>query len=447
MKHFVAVAVFLVGVAICFQACEYNSISTSDASFALIQSRIFDTSCAISGCHASKNDDTFIQHGLLLTGSQSYSSLVDVAPTNANAVKDGLMRVKSGDADKSLLFHKLMTSGHHSQSYGSPMPLGLPLLKAGQVEFIRQWIEAGAPRTGAVADVKLLDDETLQDENYEPLAPPAAGKGMQMTIGPFQVAPNFERELFVYKKLGNTEEIFVNRFEIKMRQNSHHFILYDFNNQLPQEFKPALDFVRDIRNLDGSYITGNMIPMAFHTFVAGTQTPYFDYQLPEGVAISFKSGAAIDFNSHYVNKSSQEITGEINVNFYTVPANEVQKVAHAINFGNQSLNLPARTRTTVTKSFTFDKSVSVLSLTSHTHQLAEKFVIKIKGGTRDGEVVYTNLDWHHPVYLNVNPRIVLKAGEGLTSEITYNNTKDKTVRFGLTSEDEMGIIFGYYIEN
>jgi len=40
--------------------------------------------------------------------------------------------------------------------------------------------------------------------------------------------------------------------------------------------------------------------------------------------------------------------------------------------------------------------------------------------------------------------IVLRAGEGLTSEVTYNNTTSATIRFGLTSEDEMNIIFGYY---
>jgi hypothetical protein len=39
---------------------------------------------------------------------------------------------------------------------------------------------------------------------------------------------------------------------------------------------------------------------------------------------------------------------------------------------------------------------------------------------------------------------VLRPGEGLTSEITYNNTTDRTIRFGLTSQDEMGIIFGYF---
>jgi hypothetical protein len=40
--------------------------------------------------------------------------------------------------------------------------------------------------------------------------------------------------------------------------------------------------------------------------------------------------------------------------------------------------------------------------------------------------------------------IVLQPGQGLTSEVTYNNTTSKTVGFGLTSEDEMNIIFGYW---
>jgi hypothetical protein len=41
---------------------------------------------------------------------------------------------------------------------------------------------------------------------------------------------------------------------------------------------------------------------------------------------------------------------------------------------------------------------------------------------------------------------MFSLAEGLTSEITYRNTTAATVRFGLTSQDEMGIIFGYYYE-
>jgi hypothetical protein len=37
----------------------------------------------------------------------------------------------------------------------------------------------------------------------------------------------------------------------------------------------------------------------------------------------------------------------------------------------------------------------------------------------------------------------LGPGEGLKSIVTYNNNTGTTVRFGLQSTDEMGIIFGY----
>jgi hypothetical protein len=83
-------------------------------------------------------------------------------------------------------------------------------------------------------------------------------------------------------------------------------------------------------------------------------------------------------------------------------------------------------------------------LTSHFHKLGQKFVIKIAGGTRNGEIVYTNNDWEHPLLKSFSTPIVLQPGEGLTSEVTYTNNTSKTVGFGLTSEDEMNIIFGYW---
>jgi len=327
------------------------------------------------------------------------------------------------------------------------MPLGLALLTVGQVEFIRQWIEAGAPEHGIVGDSALLRDTTPQEEIFEPLRPPATGAGLQMVVSKFPVAPNFERELFVYKKVGNDADLYVNRIEIKMRQNSHHFILYDFESAIPPIYVPQNDVVRDLRNTDGSVNFSTTIPMAYHRFIVGTQTPYLDYKFPDGVALAIPANMSVDCNSHYVNKSNIIIEGEVNVNLHTVPASSVTRVARSINFPNYNLNLPAKQKTTMYKTFTFGQNVSVHTLTSHTHQLAEKFVIKIKGGPRDGEVVYTNLDWHHPPMVNFTPPISLSAGQGLTSEITYNNTTNAVVKFGLTSTDEMGIIFGYYTEN
>lgn len=432
-----------------YQSCQTEEVKVV-SSFNLIQTRIFDTNCALSGCHQSNIDPAFAQHNLLLTSAAAYSNLIDIAPKNANAVMDGLMRVKPFKSDESLLFHKLHASGgdHHVGDYGNPMPLGLSLLSLGQVEFIRRWIEAGAPREGKVVeDETLLDDTTLQPENFEPLEPPASGTGIQLTLGPFTVAPNFEREFFVYKSIGNTEDIYVNRVEIKMRQNSHHFLLYDFESSFPPSSRPPLDVVRDIRNANGSLNFLNMLPMAYHVYVAGAQTPFSDFSFPPGVALRLPANMALDFNSHYVNKSPKEITGEVNVNIYTTPLQDVQKVALPLNLGNNSFSLPANQKTTIIKHYLMDKKTNIVSLTSHTHQLGEKFVIKIKNGSRDGEIVYTSTDWHHPQVINFSNPLTLLAGEGLTSEITYNNTKSVVVSFGLTSEDEMGIIFGYYYKD
>jgi hypothetical protein len=83
-------------------------------------------------------------------------------------------------------------------------------------------------------------------------------------------------------------------------------------------------------------------------------------------------------------------------------------------------------------------------LTSHMHMLGKRFQIKIVGGARDGELVYESTDWEHPQTLTFNTPIVLQAGQGLKSVITWNNTTSRVVTFGLQSTDEMGIIFGYY---
>jgi hypothetical protein len=439
----------LVGVmaSIVFANSCVRTDSEPASTFDIIQQQIFTPTCAISGCHASTTEVTFAQHGLVLASGVAYSNLVNAVPQNATAVVDELLRVKPFEPDNSLLFHKLLSNAdnHHERDYGNPMPLGLPLLTVGQVEFIKQWIEAGAPPTGVVADMHLLHDHTEQPELFVPLTPPA--QGLQISIPEFTVAPNFEREFFVYKKLNNTDALYVNRIEIKMRKNSHHFLLYDFEPAIPVSYIPPFDVVRDIRKPDGTLDLPKMLPMAYHIFIAGAQTPYYDYALPSGVAYHFPADFAIDLNSHYVNKGAMPISGEVNINLHTVDASNVQHIARPLNLPNTSMILPPHQKITIAKTFVMTSPVSIITLTSHTHKLGEKFIIRIAGGPRDGEVVYTNLDWHHPPIVTYDPPIVLQPGEGLTSVITYNNTTTSTVRFGLTSDDEMGIIFGYYIEN
>lgn len=432
-----------------FTSCQTAPESTPDetASFDLIQDRIFTPSCAISGCHASEQDATFPQHNLVLTKGKSYANLINVFGKQVDAKAENLYRVKPYGAFQSLLYHKLSwdASHHGGKQYGLPMPLGGTPLTVGELEFVRRWIEAGAPEKSSVADTVLLSDNTPSYVPiFEGLKAPAASEGIQMKLEPFSVSQKFERELFVRKLVGNTEDQYVNRVQVLMRPGSHHFILYDFSDK---NKLPALNILRDIRNPDGTTNIATFLSMQNHVFWAGTQTQSHDYSLPPGAALLLPKDASFDFNSHYVNKTNQSSTGEVHINLYYTPKSKVEHIVKAINLANEGLNLPPGQKTTAVKSFVYTKPTTILMLTSHTHKLAEKFVIKIKGGPRNGEVVYENTDWEHPLLKNFPKPIVLAAGEGLTSEITYNNTTTRTIRFGLTSEDEMGIIFGYFYEN
>lgn len=420
------------------------------SSFDLMQDKLLTPSCATAGCHLSTKDASFPQHGLVLAKGTSYANLVGVASVNAIALKNSVIRVRKFASGESLFFHKLNwdLSHHGLVSYGAPMPLGGKPISKGQLAFVQKWIDAGAPATGEVADAGLLDDTTpsyVEEANFTPLPSPAeeGNSGIQLKVDRFVVPPNFERELFVRRPLNNAAPVYIARIKLKSRANSHHMVLYDFRTK---SLLPNLDEYRDLRNLDNSLNIGTVIQMSNHIFLGGGTDPNSDYRFPAGMALQLPVNASIDLNPHYFNKTSENLYGENYVNLYTVPADQVKQVVKMIDFNVTNFTLPANQKTTITRDFKFDKPVAVVSLTSHFHARGKLFQIKIKGGLRDGEVIYENTDWAHPKVINYDTPILLQAGEGLTSVAAYLNDTNKDLGFGLTSEDEMDIIFGYYYE-
>ena len=417
------------------------------STFEVIQSRIFEPNCVV--CH-TQGTSFARQTDLILTKDAAYSNLIDREPKNAAARADGLMLLETKGLESlytSFLWEKINAPDqeHFYQDhpgYGDIMPLGLPPLTNGELEYIREWIIAGAPETGFVADDQLLENTSrfeLPEGEYAALPPPESG--YQLHLGPFNVIPNFERELFEYQLVGNDEDVYVNRIEINMRQGSHHFIFYDFlsGTSLPQP-----NTIRDLRNEDNQFVTSTLISMQNQVFVFGTQLRLTDYTYPEGVALKVPAGKGFDMNSHYANYSNQNVTGEVHANLHTIEKSQVRHVAQNLFLSDEDFSLPAGRESTVTASYTFPEQRTVFMLTSHAHQFMKEFRIYINGGPRDGELVYFTNDWEHPVLLTYDPPIVLNAGEGLTGEAIYNNDTDRTLQFGLLSTDEMMIIFGAY---
>ena len=135
------------------------------------------------------------------------------------------------------------------------------------------------------------------------------------------------------------------------------------------------------------------------------------------------------------------------MNLYTKPRSEIKGVLQDFQTSNvENLKLPPNKKTIIEHTEKFDTLTQIMVLTSHSHKRGERFDIYGVGGINDGKLLYTSTDYVHPPILYFDKPLVFKKGEGLKSVITYNNESNRTIEFGVTSEDEMGIVFGYYIK-
>ena len=426
-----------------------NGLLTGLSTYEVIQIEIWDQSCIT--CHISEASYAN-QSGLILTADVSYEQLINRVPTNAAAAADGLLLVGDegySSLPKSFLWEKINANGmdHFYQDhpeYGAIMPLGDDFLTNGELEFIRQWIEAGAPESGQVASLELLSNETRYIPSpFEALALPESG--YQFHIEPFIIEPGRDREIFRYERLNNPEPVYVNRVEIAMQLGSHHFLIYQFSDKLSGFLYPPEGAIRDVYDMSGNYVESVLFHTQFHDFVTGTQWPKMDYHYPEGVAFKIPANFGFDLNSHYVNKDTNNIEGEVYANLHTVPESEVVHVAKLLDVNNDEIYIPANTlQHKIFYNFIADEKMNVFQLFSHAHSNMTEFRVYTIGGENDEELVYITYDWEHPPIKEFNPPLVLEPGQGFRLETTYDNPSSSNIRFGLRSTDEMMILFGAY---
>ena len=271
---------------------------------------------------------------------------------------------------------------------------------------------------------------------------PRPGTGFQVTTGKFDVSSNFEREIFIYRDLGNPAPMYVNHIHTKMRPNSHHLVIYTFDTSTPQTILPPFNTIRDLRNPDGSYNYQTESLMGYHDLIGGSMIEEDDYHFPAGVAVLLPAHAGIDLNSHFVNYSGSAIEGEAYANLYTVDPASVQYQAQTLLLPKTDFTLPPHQQTVVTfaQLNNYPVKAKIFMLTSHYHSHGQKFQIQITGGARNGETIYESTDWSHPLEKIFDPPIVLNQGEGIKSIVTYFNNTDATINYGLKSTDEMDVI-------
>ena len=447
----------LVRVSNSFGKTEVNDNST----YHEIQDYIFDKSCANSACHAAPAN----AGNLNLTYGLSYQDLVGRVPQNPAAAAAGMKLIDPGNPENSFLLTKLMDP---TPEQGVRMPFNAGTLHSGKIEAIRTWIAAGAPQSeilDGIGDLSVLRDPL---EVFQPPPPPSPGEGYQLHLPPFKIEPGTEREVFYHTQITDENgqpiqgDIFVNRVEVFYPVGSHHFALYHLTDAAVSRGLLDIGAVTGIgvdpseifRVFDLTHIGMIGLVGIERFFITGTQTDDTNFRFPEGVALRLPGNTVYDLNSHYINLlGSETIHGEVYVNIYTIPPEEVKYEAKELLVYNNNINVPpGTTRVTGLEWFVKDEfkrrelppdaEVHVVFLSSHMHRHGELFEIK---HLSTGELLHRSVTYDNAPINLFDPPLILNNKDGLRFECTQSNyDTDAPIRFGFTSEDEMCVMYGYY---
>ncbi len=418
---------------------------------------IFGASCAFSSCHDATNPSA----GLDLTASESdiYAQLINGTPFNPEAANKGYKLVKPGDPGRSFLYRK-MNHGLHSDSnleagMGGNMPPSSAIPKK-DIELVRQWILFGA-KGGNSNDVNqsVIEDYYAQDPApFVAPPPPAEGEGFQLHLGPLFLEPGEEIEYIYRYELQNENPLDVNKIDVQMNQESHHFLFFQFKEGEENAQPDGLIEV-DLLGL----ITGNGSAITSDTKMIGGWAYSKEFELPSGTALRWNDNAVLKFNYHIANYSQTAILpAEVYINVYTDEYGTAPLEMHSeFQITTSTLLLPEGESTLDWDFDGFDQasssdSVHIWSLAAHTHKYGTDFDI-YRGD--NGEQIYEGFynldysanqgyyDYSEPAYRFYEPFESMRAGDGIFVEADYDVTQPGGVSMGLTTEDEM---FGFFLQ-
>jgi hypothetical protein len=277
-----------------------------------------------------------------------------------------------------------------------------------------------------------------EPERYLGLAMPA--NGFQLRSIGAEIGPGEEHEYCEIVQIPGavTDEYYVSSLELANAESSHHFGLAI----APSGTLAALELER--------LGVGNRIEcpgpgLAFGEgidVIATIQHEYGIASLPPGVARRHRGGDLVVFDYHYANAGVQPIQARSAVNFHLIDGASVQHLAQGFGLSDVTIDIAPRQTASVTGECHFGTDMLVGAFTRHTHKWGTEFSVWHSGGTRDGEHIWTSLDWRHEIEFTFPEPVLVRAGEGFRYRCTYANDTTRRLRFGATASDEMCMLYG-----
>ena len=294
-------------------------------------------------------------------------------------------------------------------------------------------------RTGIIAAIAALSLVAAGHATKLRLHKPKRGFQMRMTS--FEIPANADREGCEYAVAPNEKAIDVGAFEVKTTPGTHHFVVWQY---LGNDRNPA-DFWRGIKYVPGCTGLGPQNGFA-NADLFGMLPSQARVQFPPGVAVRLEPHAVLYPNLHFHNYSDKSVLGQAVFNFIPARKGTVQHHAQSFTVGTAQFAIPPLGTASATGEWHTPVALNMVQISTHEHRRGTTVTVHHvdASGADLGELV-TSTNWEHPtVQWYQQAPLRLSAGEGIRYTCEWSNPDDIAVHYGVTSEDEMCFITGYF---
>ena len=298
---------------------------------------------------------------------------------------------------------------------------------------------AGCSSDDAEDDPPAERSERSEESTYLGLKKPTDGLQVR-SIGE-EIGPGEDLEFCEIAQLpGDADtKYMVKSFEFANEIGSHHLIV---SAAVPGSIAEERIKELGVGNKVPCFSAENAFGNESFAGVGGTQQPYNEVVMPEGVGRAYRGGQYIVFDYHYLNTRERPIQARSAFNMHFADEDSIDHTAKGFSFSNYTIATQPGEDGSFTGECHFRDDVVISDITRHTHRWGTDFAVWFSGGERDGEEIWTSHDWQHDTFFKFDEPFVMKAGEGLRFRCDYRNDTTRPLNFGTSATDEMCILFG-----
>lgn len=167
-------------------------------------------------------------------------------------------------------------------------------------------------------------------------------------------------------------------------------------------------------------------------------------QIPEGVAIKLPAGKALLLNLHVYNTSTEALRGTSKIEIVRAKPEEVKTLADLMFAGPTNFSLPPQVTTKIEDTCKLTDDQTAFAIFPHMHQFGRHITTTFTVGGAPMVIHDGAYDFEEQPQLPIGP-IALHAGDLIKTECTYDNTTNKPITFGESSDTEMcfSIVYRY----